>query len=266
MVDRGKRSILGINVDCVDYEAVVARVLAAALERSPLSVSAVAVHGVMEGTTDPSQKSRMNALDIVTPDGQAVRWAMNALYSEHLKDRVYGPELMRRLCSEAARRRVPIYLYGSTPKTLSLLEKQLATDYSDLQIAGSQPSAFARGDTSERAAVADSIRRAGAGMVFVGLGCPRQEVFAYEFREAVGVPIIAVGAAFDFLAGTASEPSQRIQRLGLQWLHRFAQEPRRLWKRYLALNPKFVAMVCAQALGVKKFHTAGRQPEPIGWI
>src|SRR5262249_47511403 len=97
-------------------------------------------------------------------------------------------------------------------------------------------------------------------MVFVGLGCPRQEVFAYEFRELLDMPVLAVGAAFPFIAGTLRQAPAWMQTAGLEWLFRLAIEPRRLWRRYLLLNPAYVVLIGLQVLGLKRFPIAGRTP------
>lgn len=250
MIDQGKRNVLGVLVDAVDYDAAVERVLAAARARRPYGVSALAVHGVMTGVDDDVHRHRLNALDLVTPDGQPVRWALNWLHGTRLSDRVYGPILSRRLYAAAAAHGLPVYFYGSTAEVLAALRENLARQYPGLEIAGTDPSRFRRLDPGELDEVAERIRTSGARMVFVGLGCPRQEVFAYELRELVGVPVLAVGAAFDYHAGLAEEPPMWIQDRGLQSVHRLVRNPQRLWHRYLVLGPQYLARLAAQKLGL----------------
>lgn len=251
MIDRGKHNLLGVLVDAVDQEAATARVLEAARARRPLAVSALAVHGVMTGHADPAQRARLNRLDLVVPDGQPVRWALNWLYSTGIPERVYGPTLMLNVCAGAEREGLGIYLYGSTPVVLERLARSLQRCFPRLCVAGSQPSRFRRLSPAEQAEAAERIRGTGADVVFVGLGCPRQEVWAYEHRDVLGVPIVAVGAAFDFHAGALRHAPPGLQRRGLEWLFRLSREPRRLWRRYVLLNPAYVALVAAQFLGVR---------------
>jgi exopolysaccharide biosynthesis WecB/TagA/CpsF family protein len=253
MIASGKRDILGVMVDVVDYEAAVDQIVGASERGRGFSVTALAVHGVMTGAMDPEQKFRLNQLDLVVPDGQPVRWALNLLHSSHLSERVYGPTLMLALCARCAREQVPIYLYGSTEPVLNLLQQKLAGRFPGLRIAGAQPSKFRRITPEEKKEVVDQIRESGARLVFVGLGCPRQEVWAYEFRDALSMPIVAVGAAFDFHAGTLSQAPQVMQDAGLEWLYRLSREPRRLWRRYALLNPLYVAMIAAQATRLVRF-------------
>ena len=256
MIRGGKRDILGVMVDVVDYESAVDQILQAAKERRGFAATALAVHGVMTGALDPEQRFRLNEFDLVVPDGQPVRWALNLLHSARLSDRVYGPTLMLALCESCAREGIPIYLYGSNETVLTRLRERLQRRFPTLKIAGSQPSRFRRITSDEKSEIVRDIRRSGAQVVFAGLGCPRQEVWAYEFRDALSMPVVAVGAAFDFHAGTVPQAPRGMQNAGLEWLYRFAHEPRRLWRRYALLNPLYVAMVAAQ--GTRLVHFGNR--------
>lgn len=239
MIDRGKRSVVGIDVNVIDQEATVSRVLDAARKRHPCSVSALAVHGVMTGATDPVHRYRLNALDMVVPDGQPVRWALRLVHKEHLSNRVYGPDLMLKICEDAAAQAQPIYLYGSKQEVLERLSARLTELFPNLTIAGASPSRFRQVSDEENAEILKEIRRSGARIVFVGLGCPRQEVWAFENTPELSLPVLAVGAAFDFHAGLLPQAPAWMQDRGLEWLFRLVQEPRRLWRRYLILNPWF---------------------------
>ena len=249
-----KRNLLGIMVDATTYDDVIDRVFDAATTATGLSVSATAVHGVMEGVHDPEHAARLNAFDILTPDGQPVRWALNWLHKTGLKDRVYGPELMLRCCARAAELGFPIYLYGSTYETLKPLQENLEARFPGLKVAGVSQSRFGTIGPDAQEEIASQIRASGAKIVFVGLGCPRQEIFTWAMRDQISLPMLAVGAAFDFHAGLAKEPPAWMQRWGLQWLHRLIGNPRRLWRRYLLLNPEYVWRVVRQKVG--------RRPDP----
>jgi len=205
----------------------------------------------MTGALDRVHRSRLNAFDLVVPDGQPVRWALRWLHGVRLPDRVYGPELMRRVCREAADRGLSIFLYGSTAETLERMVSSLRRRLPALKIAGSEPSQFRQLDTAERDAMLERIRASGASVVFVGLGCPRQEVWVYENCRSLGIPVIAVGAAFPFEAGLLQQAPRFLQNAGLEWLFRLLHEPRRLWKRYLLLNPLYLIMIAAQRVGAK---------------
>lgn len=253
MIDKGKHNILGVHVDGVDYAAAVDKVISAAKAGRGLSVSALAVHGVMTGVLDATQRYRLNHLDLVVPDGQPVRWALNWLYRTRLTSRVYGPTLMLRICERAAKEHVPIYLFGSQPSVLEALSTNLQAVCPGLTIAGMRPSKFGRLSVLEKEELITAITGSGAAITFVGLGCPRQETWVYEFRDSLQMPLIAVGAAFDFHAGTLPQAPERFQNIGLEWLYRLAREPKRLWKRYVFLNPLYVGLLILQATGLRQF-------------
>jgi N-acetylglucosaminyldiphosphoundecaprenol N-acetyl-beta-D-mannosaminyltransferase len=264
MIERGRHAVLGVGIDAVDYEAALERIFAAAQARESFAVSALAVHGVMTGALDAGHRHRLNALDLAVPDGQPVRWALRWLHGIALKDRVRGPTLMLRACERAASEKVPIYLYGSRPETLQRLADRLTHSIPGLNIAGAAPSAFRSLTIDEQRSIAESIVASGARIVFVGLGCPRQEVWVYENRDLLAIPTLAVGAAFDFHAGTVPEAPLWMQRAGLEWLYRLLREPRRLWRRYLLLNPLYLLMVAGQFAGLfRRDRGADAVPEPI---
>jgi N-acetylglucosaminyldiphosphoundecaprenol N-acetyl-beta-D-mannosaminyltransferase len=261
MISNGKHNLLGVLIDAVDYEAAEEAIADAARAGRGMAVSALAVHGVMEAVNDGAQRHRMNSFDLVCPDGQWVRIGLNVLHGARLRDRVYGPELTLRLCARAARDGLPIFLYGSKPDVLDALTRNLKEKFPALVIAGAEPSKFRTTTAEEQVEIAARIRDSGARMVFVGLGCPRQEIFAYEYRESIGLPLVAVGAAFDFHAGLLAQAPPRMQRLGLEWLYRLLKEPKRLWRRYVLLNPVYLTLLFLQKARLKRFPT-GNTPDP----
>lgn len=261
MIDGGKKNVIGVLIDAVDEAGALRRIGAAAQARRPLAVSALAVHGVMTGRLDPAQRARLNRLDLVVADGQPVRWALNLLHRTALPERVYGPNLMLATCELAAREGWGVYLYGSTAPVLDRLARSLTERFPELTISGREPSKFRSLAADEKADVIRRIRASGARVVFVGLGCPRQEVWAYEYRSHLSLPILAVGAAFDFHAGTSRQAPPWMRDRGLEWLFRLASEPWRLWRRYVLLNPRYVALVAAQLLRLRRFPSS--EPAPI---
>jgi exopolysaccharide biosynthesis WecB/TagA/CpsF family protein len=261
MRNGGKRNVLGILIDAVDYEAAVDIVFRAAYERHGAAVSALAVHGLVTGALDREQKFRLNRFDLLVPDGQPVRWVLNWRYGAGLSDRVYGPNLTLRVCSRAAKEKLPLYFYGSTPQILAGLRQSLEQRFPGIQIAGMEPSKFRQLTPSEKDELARRVRSSGASILFVGLGCPRQEVFAYEIRDLLCMPVLAVGAAFPFLAGMLPQAPAWMQNSGLEWLFRLASEPRRLWRRYVFLNFAYIFLVILQALRLRRFPTDGQSPD-----
>lgn len=262
MIDLGKKNLLGVLVNAIDYDAAVERIITAARVKNSLTVSALAVHGVMTGNQDTTHRYRLNSLDLIVPDGQPVRWALNFLYHTGLSDRVYGPALMLKICEQSAKLGLPIYLYGSSSSVITDLSRNLRSMFPELIIAGTQPSRFRQISIDEKKATIKEIQNSGAAITFVGLGCPRQEVWVYEYKDDLSMPLIAVGAAFDFHAGTLAQASPVLQKAGLEWLYRLIREPRRLWKRYAFLNPLYIALLTLQVLSLKRFDPqSGTPPE-----
>lgn len=251
-VNQGKRNVLGVLVDATDYASATERIISAAREGRPYAVTALAVHGVMTGVQDPAHEARLNSFDLVTPDGQPVRWALNLLHGAGLTDRVYGPTLTLRVVEQAAAEGLPIYLYGSTQPTLDRLVPALLEMFPALKIAGVEASKFRGAQPGEEVEIAERIKASGARIVLVGLGCPRQEVFTYAMRPLLDMPLLAVGAAFDYHAGLLKNPPAWMQKYALEWLWRLGLEPKRLWKRYVLLNPAYLSRLAAQKTGVWK--------------
>ena len=262
MIDAGKRLLLGVRLDAVDYDGALSRILAAARAGQPLGVSALAVHGVMTGVFDAEQRWRINRLDLVTPDGQPVRWALNLLHRSALPDQVHGAVLTAKLLPHLEDERIAVYWYGTTPTTLALLREELARRHPGLVIAGMEPSRFGTASATELDAIAARIRACGAQICFVGLGCPRQETFVSAMRDRLGMPALAVGAAFTYLSGELKEPPAFMRRHGLEWLWRLVHEPRRLWKRYVLLNPAYLTLLAVQRLTKWTKNPAGKEPSP----
>ncbi len=232
----------------MDYAAAVESIMSAARDRTALAITALAVHGVMTGFLDPVHRRRLNGIDLVLPDGQPVRWALRWIHGVRLPDRVYGPDLTLRLLEVAAGEGLAVFFYGSTAEALQALVAKLQQKVPRLRIAGIEPSKFRRLTASEKQMVVDRIRSSGAQLVFVGLGCPRQEIWVYEYRNLLSMPLLAVGAAFSFHSGTLQQAPRWMQDAGLEWFYRLLREPRRLWRRYLLLNPMYLTVVILEAL------------------
>jgi exopolysaccharide biosynthesis WecB/TagA/CpsF family protein len=263
VIDQGKRNVLGVKVDVVDYAAATERIIQAARDQRPMAVTALAVHGVMTGVQDREHGARLNSFDLVTPDGQPVRWALNLLHHANLADRVYGPDLTLRVLERCAAENLPVYLYGSTEETLRRLVPALHELLPDLPIVGVEASKFRSAEPGEPEAIAARIHDSGARVVLVGLGCPRQEIFVYGMRPLVKAPMLAVGAAFDYHAGQLRKPPAWMQRAGLEWLWRLGLEPRRLWKRYVLLNPAYLARLGAQKAHLWRAAPAEPARDPL---
>jgi N-acetylglucosaminyldiphosphoundecaprenol N-acetyl-beta-D-mannosaminyltransferase len=236
----GMRSeaVLGIPLALTDYERTLDWIDAAVAAGHRGYLCVAAVHTVMASQEDAELRSAVLGADFTVPDGQPLVWALRAL-GHPLEQRVYGPELMDRACARAARSGQRFFLYGGRDQAaLDQLTDALVARHPGLQIAGGYAPPFHEPDDE---AVAEAIRRSGADVVWVGIGVPKQEKWMARMRERLDAPVlIGVGAAFDFHAGLVPQAPAGMQRVGLEWLFRLWQEPRRLWRRYARYNPRFL--------------------------
>jgi exopolysaccharide biosynthesis WecB/TagA/CpsF family protein len=248
-----KLDLFGVQVSATDYNQAVDSIIHAAKTGIPAVVSFHAVHAIVTASGDPSLRERVNQFQLVGPDGQPVRWALNWLYGARLSDRVYGPELTRRLCGRAAQEGIPVYLYGGSPQVVQKLREKLIEQFPGLSVVGAESPPYRALTPEEDREVVDRINSSRAGLVFIGLGAPKQDIFGYDHRDSIRSVKVCVGAAFDFLAGHKKMAPTWMQRTGLEWLYRLCQEPGRLWHRYLVTNTiftgKLVRALVAQRLG-----------------
>lgn len=237
--------VIGTRLDALTPAAAVDRLIDWAHAREARYACFANVHVTTEARRDPALRAALQHADLVLPDGAPVAWAMRRL-GRPRQQRVAGPDTMLDLCSRAEREQVPIYLYGSTAATLSRLTAALAVRFPALDVAGTESPPFRQVDDAELRATADRMRDSGAGLVFVGLGAPRQEPRMRALRPLVPAVLLGVGAAFDFHAGTAARAPRWMQRAGVEWLHRLASDPRRLARRYLEGNSTYLALLVSQ--------------------
>ncbi|WP_323757931.1 WecB/TagA/CpsF family glycosyltransferase [Roseivirga sp.] len=224
----------------VDYELASEIIVENGIQRCSFGVSALAVHGLMTSITNSELGQVINNIDLIVPDGQPVRWALNSFYKLGMQDRVYGPELTLWVLKKANEKALKVYLYGSTEHTLSKFQEFIERDYPDVDICGVHIDRFREATTEEDLEDIEKINSSGANIVLVGRGCPRQEFWVAHHKGKVNAAMMAVGAAFDFHAGTVKQAPSWMQKNGLEWLYRLAQEPKRLAKRYFITNSHFI--------------------------
>jgi N-acetylglucosaminyldiphosphoundecaprenol N-acetyl-beta-D-mannosaminyltransferase len=232
--------VLGIPLALTDYTRMLDWTDAMIAAGGRGYVCVAAVHTVMECQEDERLREAVIASDVTVPDGMPLVWAMNLL-GHHLHSRVYGPDLMERACERGAVDGRRFYLYGGRPQALEILRSELPRRYPGLQLVGARPGPFRDLEPAEADAIAADLNAAKPDVIWVGLGVPLQEKFMRAMRDRLDAPVlVGVGAAFDFHAGLKRQAPDRLQRLGLEWAFRLSQEPRRLWRRYLRYNPRFV--------------------------
>ncbi|BFM38775.1 WecB/TagA/CpsF family glycosyltransferase [Synechocystis sp. LKSZ1] len=239
------RVILKTRIDGTSYEMACQQILDWICTSQASYVVAANVHVVMTAYWQPTYQQVINEANLVTPDGMPLVWGLRLL-GLHQQDRVYGPDLMLALCRQAAQQNIPIYLYGGTDKTLEKLQDYLRQLLPGLDITGAYSPPFRPLTFAEEAKDIERIRQAGAKLIFVGLGCPKQEIWmARHYRQLTAV-MIGVGAAFNFHSGEVAQAPRWLMPLGLEWAYRLIREPRRLWRRYLFNNPIFVILFVLQ--------------------
>ena len=247
-----KYSLFGVNYSATDYEQASTVLVHMAKRHISYTFSALAVHGLIEAYRNAEFLKTVNSIDMVVPDGQPVRWALNSFYKLGLKDRVYGPDLALHVLKKANRERLKIYLYGSTAATLEKLTQFITTHYQDLEVCGIHADRFREATEEENVADIEKINNAGAHMVLVGRGCPRQEYWVNAHKGKIHAVMLAIGAAFDFHAQVISQAPSWMQRNGLEWLYRLSREPGRLWKRYLFTNSAFIYLCFKNKIFTRK--------------
>ncbi len=205
------------------------------------------VHTVMASHEDPGLRAALGGSSMNVPDGQPLVWAINAL-GYPLANRVYGPELMSRACARAAVSGQQFYLYGGRNQgALVQLALNLRQRYPGIKIVGGYSPPHRPLSQEEQDAIASEINHSGADVVWVGIGVPKQEKWMAQMRGRLHAPVlIGVGAAFDLHAGLVPQAPNWLQEAGLEWAYRLVHEPRRLWRRYLRYNPRFVAAFSRQ--------------------
>src|SRR5436309_1031299 len=240
-------TVLDVPLALTDYNRTLAW-MDSTIERGlPGYVCVCNVHTVMASSEDPELRAALLGSSMNVPDGQPLVWAINAL-GHSLAGRVYGPELMSRACARAAATGQRMYLYGGRNQgALVQLALNLRQWYPGVKIVGGYSPPHRSLTAEEEDAVVDEINRAGADLVWVGIGVPKQEKWMARMRDRLEAPVlIGVGAAFDFHAGLVPQAPTWIQEAGLEWAYRLAHEPRRLWRRYLRYNPRFVSAFTRQ--------------------
>jgi N-acetylglucosaminyldiphosphoundecaprenol N-acetyl-beta-D-mannosaminyltransferase len=237
-----RENVLGVPVDVLSWTEAVNCIFAWALGRESRTVCLCNVDSVVAARRSRTHADAIESADLVAPDGAPIAWMLRK--SGHRgQERISGPDLMWTCCREASKAGTEMLLYGGTLVTLHGLEQRLRSEFPGINIVGALSPPFRRLSEDEDAAVVDFINRSGARIVWIGLGCPKQEAWMRAHQGRVNAVMVGVGAAFDFHAGAAKRAPLWMQRNGLEWLHRLLHDPRRLAARYLVGNSIFIAAV-----------------------
>lgn len=242
----------GVRIDALTLDDAAEAVLCSAAAGDARAVHLCNAYSLSLAARDPAFRRLLNRGDLNLPDGMPLVWAGRRLGLEHLRGRVYGPQLMGAVIDRGRSANLRHYLYGSTPIVVERLVTGLSATYPGVEIVAAESPPFRPLDPDESAALVERVRATRAGVVWVGLGTPIQDGFVDEFRSRLGTTLVAVGAAFDFLAGTRPQAPRLLQEHGLEWAFRLALEPRRLWRRYLLGNVVFLRGVARDHLTAPK--------------
>ncbi len=249
-----KKQLFTVNYSITNYEKASDRIIQKALSHTSFGVTALAVHGLIESVKNKAFRHLLNRLDMIVPDGQPVKWALNSLQKVNLKDRVAGPILTDYVLAKANDKSLSIYLYGSTSETLEKMKSVIAQKYPKITISGVHADRFREATAEEDIADIKKINETGAHIVLVGRGCPRQEKWVADHLGLINAPMLAIGAAFDFIAGNIVLAPKWVQKSGFEWFFRLVQEPNKLWKRYLTTNTHFIYLFIICKIGIRKIN------------
>ena len=243
-------SVLGTRIEPTSYDQATRAVIEWAASALSKYVCLATVSQVMEGHDAPELQAVMNEADMVTPDGMPLVWALRLLGRADAT-RVYGPDLTPIILERAGMEGLPVGFYGGSPDVLNRFIHRMTQRFAKLQVVYAYSPPFRALTPEEDQRAVQEINTSGARILFVGLGNPKQEFWMAAHRGRVQTVMLGVGAAFDFLAGAKPQAPRWMMRIGLEWLFRLATEPRRLWKRYLKHNPRFIVLFANQLLGAK---------------
>jgi N-acetylglucosaminyldiphosphoundecaprenol N-acetyl-beta-D-mannosaminyltransferase len=244
---RTRRPVLEVPIDAVDWNAVLARLCYWGSARESRYVCVCNVHSVVTATQDPDFLRVLEEADLTTPDGAPIAWILRR-QGIRTQERINGPDLMWRYLAEAERLGQVVSFYGSTNETLEGLKRTILNAFPQLRLGRVISPPFRPLSEEEDAMQVAEINETGTAVLFVGLGCPKQEKWMAAHRGHIKAVMVGVGAAFDYHAGTIQRAPLWMQQNGLEWSHRLISEPRRLWRRYLVTNSLFVLLAARQLL------------------
>jgi len=234
-------TILGCRIDATSFDQVGEHVAKWVGDGKSHYVSLTSVHGVLEACDKPTFRETLQKADLVAPDGMPLVWCLRRVGFKEQK-RCYGPNMMLYLLEQGAKRGWKIGFYGAKDTTLDALKERMADRFPGLNIVYSYSPPFRALSAEETTKVRTDIAEAGVDVLFVGLGCPKQDIWIDEQMGHIACTMLAVGAAFDFHAGNLKTAPRFVQNAGFEWLFRLVMEPKRLWKRYASIVPRFLIM------------------------
>lgn len=251
---RERAKVLRMDVDLVSLESALSTIDFLISKKRGSSVCLSNVHMCMEVFDSDDFCHIVNTADLVLPDGRPIYFAQRLL-GNRMASQVRGQDIMERLCSDSGNKKINIGLYGgSSEDVLREVVFNLKRSYEDISIVYQFSPPFRALTTEEKYKVISDINSADVDILFVGIGCPKQELWMFENRQHLKCVMLGVGAAFDFISGAKKHAPLWMQKIGLEWFFRFLCEPKRLWRRYVIQNPRFIYYFLQQLLFGRKFY------------
>lgn len=254
LIEKSNRiRVVSLLPDVVSHESVIEKIADLVKKGKGGYVCFATVHMIMEGYDNPKYAEKVNAADLIVTDGMPLVW-MQKLQGVKTASRVRGSDSMVSLCRYAEKNNLSVGFYGGRQEVIDAVTKRAAKEMPNLKIVYAFSPPFRSLNPEEDEAIAAKINAAEPDILFAGLGCPKQENWMWARKNKLKTVMLGVGAAFDFYAGNLKQSPEWMGNSGLEWLFRLTQEPKRLWKRYLILNPRFILLATLQLLGLKKFE------------
>jgi N-acetylglucosaminyldiphosphoundecaprenol N-acetyl-beta-D-mannosaminyltransferase len=243
--------IVSLRVNVVDHKSAIRKIRELVERQNGGYICFSTVHMVMESHDNAEYAARVNAADLIIPDGMPLVW-MQKFYGEKQATRVRANDLMIMLCGYAEKNDLTIGFYGGKQTVIDTILERAKKEFPDLKIVYAFSPPFRPLTAEEDAEITAEINQKKPDILFMGLGCPKQENWMWAHKDKLKAIMLGVGASFDFFAGNVKESPEWLGSLGLEWMFRLTQEPRRLWRRYLILNPRFIRLATRQLLRSKK--------------
>ena len=257
-----QKAIISINVNTGVYKNFVSQLVD--MTDKPSSYICIAnVHMLVKASREPSFAKIINDADLITPDGMPLTWALKLLYGID-QDRVAGMDLLPDLLTKAEQELIPVYFYGGTEKMHAKIQETIPNKYPLLNIAGMYSPPFREITDEEAQCTATSINNSGAKIVFVILGCPKQEIWMAKMKGKINAAMLGVGGALPVLLGIQKRAPLWMQKAGLEWFYRLIKEPKRLFKRYFITNSMFIFLLTREFIRIKILNKNTKYP--IGFI
>ncbi|MBD2213616.1 WecB/TagA/CpsF family glycosyltransferase [Calothrix sp. FACHB-156] len=241
------QKVLDFPITALTFENQIQTIMKWAIAHESRTVCVANVHMLMEGHWNPEFANVLKNADVVTPDGMPLVWMMRRMGARS-QDRVAGMDILQGLCQLAQTQNISVYFLGSQTEILARMRKRLDQEFPNLKIAAMEPLPFRPLTETEDADLINKINKSGAGLVFVSLGCPKQENWMAQHKGKIQAVMIGVGGVFPVYAGIHKRAPRMVRELGFEWLYRWIQEPRRLWSRYMTTIPPFMWLATKQLL------------------